>query len=194
MADLRGSSASCSKNHYVVLTRQDVGVLANPQSQSLFPFPFSVTAESLFMMGESEMVSAAMYPLTPTSSLSSAAMSDVGGPIEEISSKDALATALHVIRTERDALTQLENLYKSDAIAQEGFATSVNAITTSICSGGKVVVIGVGKSGKIGQKVVATMNSFGIRSAFLHPTEALHGDLGMIGEASILVTPGRSKS
>lgn len=130
------------------------------------------------------MASAAMYqlPLTPTSPLSSAAMSDAGGPIEEISSKDALATALHVIRTERDALIQLEGLYVSNHVAQEGLASSVNAITTSVCSGGKLVVVGVGKSGKIGQKVVATMNSFGIRSAFLHPTEALHGDLGMIGE------------
>lgn len=143
-------------------------------------------------MAESKMVSTNMYqlPLTPTSPLSSAAMSDAGGPIEEISSKDALATALHVIRTERDALTQLEGLYGSDDIAQEALANSVNAITKSICSGGKLVVVGVGKSGKIGQKVVATMNSFGIRSAFLHPTEALHGDLGTLGEVSILLIPG----
>ncbi len=147
-------------------------------------------------MGESKMASAAMYqlPLTPTSPLSSAAMSDAGGPIEEISSKDALATALHVIRTERHALTQLESLYESDVIAQEGLANSVNAITTSICSGGKLVIIGVGKSGKIGQKVVATMNSFGIRSAFLHPTEALHGDLGIIGGVSILDIPREPRS
>lgn len=134
-------------------------------------------------MAEPGMASTAMFqlPLTPTSPLSSAAMSDAGGPIEELSSKDALATALHVIRTERDALTQLESLYESDGIAQKGLANSVDAISTSISSGGKLVVVGVGKSGKLGQKVVATMNSFGIRSAFLHPTEALHGDLGMIG-------------
>ena len=128
-------------------------------------------------------------PLTPTSPLSPATLSDAGGPIEEISSKDALATAINVIRTERDALTQLEILYASDDIAQQGLTNSVEAISTSICSGGKLVVIGVGKSGKIGQKVVATMNSFGIRSAFLHPTEALHGDLGMIGEVNILIIP-----
>ena len=136
------------------------------------------------------MASTAMYqlPLTPTSPLSPAAMSDAGGPIDEVSSKDTLATALHVIRTERDALTRLESLYESDHVAQEGLANSVNAITTSICSGGKLVVIGVGKSGKIGQKVVATMNSFGIRSAFLHPTEALHGDLGMIGAVRVVIT------
>ena len=140
------------------------------------------------MMGESEVAPTMLYqlPPTPTSPLSSAATSDAGGIVEEISTKDALATALHLIRTERDALTQLEILYESNDIAQEGLANSVNAITTSICSGGKLVVVGVGKSGKIGQKVVATMNSFGIRSAFLHPTEALHGDLGMIGGVRIL--------
>ena len=138
-------------------------------------------------MAESEVASTAMFqlPLTPTSPLSSAAMSDAGGSVDEISNKDALATALHVIKTERDALTKLEGLYESDAVAQEGFTNSVDAISTSISSGGKLVVIGVGKSGKIGQKVVATMNSFGIRSAFLHPTEALHGDLGMIREVSV---------
>ena len=147
------------------------------------------------MMGESKMASTAMcqLPITPTSPLSSAAMSDAGGPIEEISNKDALATALHVIRTERDALTQLEGLYEADEIAQDGFTSAVDAISTSINSGGKLVVVGVGKSGKIGQKVVATMNSFGIRSAFLHPTEALHGDLGMIGEVNVLHTHTRSR-
>ena len=148
------------------------------------------------MMAESKVAPTTMYPqlLTPTSPLSSAAMSDAGGSIEELSSKDALATALHVIRTERDALTQLEGLYESDEIAQEGFASSVDAISTSINSGGKVVVVGVGKSGKIGQKVVATMNSFGIRSAFLHPTEALHGDLGMIGDVYFLFIIMRLRS
>ena len=136
------------------------------------------------------MASTAMYqlPLTPTSPLSPAFISDAGGSTGDIDSKDALGTALHVIRTERDALTRLESLYESDDVAREGFAKSVNAITASISSGGKLVVAGIGKSGKIGQKVVATMNSLGIRSAFLHPTEALHGDLGMIGEVRVLVS------
>ena len=111
--------------------------------------------------------------------------------MEDLGGKDTLATALHVIRTERDALTRLESLYESDGIAQEGFAKSVNAITASISTGGKLVIVGVGKSGKIGHKVVATMNSFGNRSAYHHPTEALHGDWGMIGEVSVLVTSRR---
>jgi len=47
---------------------------------------------------------------------------------------------------------------------------------------GKLVVIGVGKSGHIGSKIAATFASTGTSSFFLHPAEAMHGDLGMIGE------------
>ena len=111
-------------------------------------------------------------------------MSDAGTPLEEPNNTCALHAALHVIRTERDALTALEDLYETDNVAQEGLNTAVNVISKSVGCGGKVVVSGVGKSGKIGKKVVATMNSFGIKSVFLHPTEALHGDLGIIGDVS----------
>ena len=47
---------------------------------------------------------------------------------------------------------------------------------------GKVIVTGVGKSGLIGSKIAATLASTGTPSFFIHPTEALHGDLGMIGK------------
>lgn len=93
----------------------------------------------------------------------------------------AISTVIHVISTERTALAHLERLYETDSVAQEGFINAVSRISKSILNGGKLVVSGVGKSGKIGGKIVATMNSFGIRSAFLHPTEALHGDLGVVG-------------
>ena len=111
-------------------------------------------------------------------------MSDAGTPLEEPNNTGALAAALHVIRTERDALTALEDLYETDNVAQEGLNNAVNVISKSVSCGGKIVVSGVGKSGKIGKKVVATMNSFGIKSVFLHPTEALHGDLGIMGDVS----------
>ena len=81
-------------------------------------------------------------------------------------------------------MTALEDLYETDNVAQEGLNNAVNVISKSVSCGGKIVVSGVGKSGKIGKKVVATMNSFGIKSVFLHPTEALHGDLGIIGSVS----------
>jgi arabinose-5-phosphate isomerase len=48
---------------------------------------------------------------------------------------------------------------------------------------GKLVVIGIGKSGHIGAKIAATLASTGTASFFLHPSEAMHGDLGMIGKS-----------
>ena len=111
-------------------------------------------------------------PLTPP---------EIGDGIDVAANEEAIRTALHAISTERDALTYLGDLYRSDPVAQDGFTSAVHAILRSITHHGKVVVCGVGKSGKIAEKVVATMNSFGIRSTFLHPTEALHGDLGVIG-------------
>lgn len=52
---------------------------------------------------------------------------------------------------------------------------------------GKVVVSGMGKSGHIARKISATMSSVGIPSFFLHPAEALHGDLGMLSEKDIII-------
>lgn len=93
---------------------------------------------------------------------------------------NAIKLALHVISTERLALEHLEALYQNDEIAQQGMSNSIAQITQTCENHGKVVVCGVGKSGKIGQKLEATFNSLGIHSTFLHPTEALHGDLGVI--------------
>jgi arabinose-5-phosphate isomerase len=55
------------------------------------------------------------------------------------------------------------------------------AVETILACRGKLVITGVGKSGLIGAKIAATFASTGTPSFFLHPTEALHGDLGMIG-------------
>jgi arabinose-5-phosphate isomerase len=52
---------------------------------------------------------------------------------------------------------------------------------------GKLIVTGVGKSGLIGAKMAATFASTGTPSFFLHPTEALHGDLGMMGEGDVVL-------
>ncbi|KAI9795985.1 MAG: hypothetical protein M1833_006561 [Piccolia ochrophora] len=103
-------------------------------------------------------------------------------PISEDDPEDenVLSTAVHVLSTEATALSKLARLYQTDAAARKGFSEAVKAIAHSYQSGGKVVISGVGKSGKICHKLVATMNSLGILCMFLHPTEALHGDLGMI--------------
>ncbi len=66
----------------------------------------------------------------------------------------------------------------------ESFDAAVNSI---YAIKGKLVIIGVGKSGLVGAKIAATMASTGTPSFFIHPTEAMHGDLGMIGkEDSVL--------
>jgi arabinose-5-phosphate isomerase len=54
-------------------------------------------------------------------------------------------------------------------------------------SSGRVIVGGIGKSGIIGRKVVATLNSTGTRSLFLHPVEAMHGDLGMVSQDDVFL-------
>jgi arabinose-5-phosphate isomerase len=52
---------------------------------------------------------------------------------------------------------------------------------------GKLIITGVGKSGLVGSKIAATLASTGTSSFFLHPTEAMHGDLGMIGKEDIVL-------
>jgi len=53
--------------------------------------------------------------------------------------------------------------------------------------GGKIVLSGVGKSGHIGQKIAATLASTGSPTVFMHPVEALHGDLGILQKKDILI-------
>lgn len=95
--------------------------------------------------------------------------------------------ALHVVSTERDALTHLETLYASSTRAQASLSESISLILASQSQHGKVVFTGVGKSGWIAQKLVATFNSLGIVAVFLHPTEALHGDLGIIRPHDVVI-------
>ena len=63
----------------------------------------------------------------------------------------------------------------------------VNAVELILNTKGRVVVTGVGKSGIIGRKISATLSSTGTPSFFLHPVEALHGDLGMVTPEDILL-------
>jgi arabinose-5-phosphate isomerase len=83
----------------------------------------------------------------------------------------SLDTAKRVLRIEAEALTELLN--RLDA----SFARAVELL---LACKGRVVVIGMGKSGLIGRKIAATFSSTGTPSVFLHPAEAVHGDLGML--------------
>ncbi len=63
----------------------------------------------------------------------------------------------------------------------------VKLVEMIYASNGRVIVSGIGKSGIIGRKIVATLNSTGTRSLFLHPVEAMHGDLGMVSSDDIFL-------
>ncbi|MDF2432236.1 MAG: arabinose-5-phosphate isomerase [Mucilaginibacter sp.] len=79
---------------------------------------------------------------------------------------------------------EIESLrYVADSIDDE-FTEVVNAILNT---SGKLIVIGIGKSGIIGKKIAATLASTGTPSFFLHPGEAFHGDLGMVSPNDIVI-------
>lgn len=72
---------------------------------------------------------------------------------------------------------------KEITAAAEHLSTEIDAAVELIYNTkGKLIITGVGKSGLVGAKIAATFASTGTSSFFLHPTEAMHGDLGMIGK------------
>lgn len=101
---------------------------------------------------------------------------------QKVDNSSRLAAAVHVLATEAAALQSVTQLYATSPDARTGFDHAVDAIvrTQTTYPPGKLVVIGVGKSGHIGRKLVATFNSLAVPASFMHPTEALHGDLGHI--------------
>ncbi|KAF3058076.1 Arabinose 5-phosphate isomerase KdsD [Daldinia childiae] len=101
--------------------------------------------------------------------------------------KQRISGAVHVSKPEATALRSLTHLYRTNTTAIEGFSAAVGAITKHEGERGKLVIIGVGKSGHISKKLVATFNSLGVHATFLHPTEALHGDLGKIGKNDVVL-------
>ena len=91
---------------------------------------------------------------------------------------EILDTAREVLRLEG-----VELLRHVDLIGSE----IERAVSLILACKGKVIVTGVGKSGHIGVKIAATLASTGTPSFFVHPTEALHGDLGMIGKDDMVL-------
>jgi arabinose-5-phosphate isomerase len=96
---------------------------------------------------------------------------------------DILSDAKYVFEKEVTAI----NLVK-DAL-DESFVRIVELISS--CKG-KVILTGMGKSGHVSRKIAATMSSLGTSSFFLHPAEALHGDLGMISSNDIVIAISNS--
>lgn len=130
-------------------------------------------------------------PLTPSATRPATPIDDFcldDGPFakgfveENTQVNERISGAIHVLNTEATSLRILTTLYETDPIIGAGFNSAIEAITRHKGQKGKVVVIGVGKSGHISKKLVASFNSLGVRAVYVHPTEALHGDLGEIGK------------
>lgn len=101
---------------------------------------------------------------------------------------DYMQIAQEVLEIESQALLQAQNRLDSQELS---------AIVETIAnSKGKLIVCGVGKSGLIGKKISATLSSTGTPSIFLHPTEAMHGDMGVIQKDDVILAisySGRSE-
>ena len=93
-----------------------------------------------------------------------------------------LASALRTLKLESEGLAALKR--ELDGSLGDNFRKAVNVLKVAE---GRVIVSGIGKSGHIGQKVAATFASTGTPSFFVHPSEAAHGDLGMIRPEDVIL-------
>lgn len=94
---------------------------------------------------------------------------------------------VQVLKTEADAL-----LKAADRLTEQKAQALVGIFELLAGTGGSLIISGVGKSGHIATKIAATFSSLGLPSFFLHPTEAMHGDLGRVTNKDALVLISKS--
>lgn len=104
------------------------------------------------------------------------------------SQKEIILNGKRVITIERNAVAELEKRFKDERFKKN----FVNAVETIYRCKGKVIVTGIGKSGIIAQKIVATFNSTGTYSIFLHTADSLHGDLGVVRKEDVALIISKS--
>lgn len=92
-------------------------------------------------------------------------------------------TAINTIQIEAKAIASLTESINEDF---------VNAVQIIASSKGRLIVTGIGKSAIVGQKIVATLNSTGTPSIFMHAADAIHGDLGMIQDDDVVLCLSKS--
>jgi len=95
-----------------------------------------------------------------------------------MSAEDTIAVGRRVLETEAEALSRL-------AAGLDG--AFAQAVETLFAAQGRIVCTGMGKSGHVARKIAATLASTGSAAMFVHPSEASHGDLGMIGAGDVIL-------
>jgi D-arabinose 5-phosphate isomerase GutQ len=107
----------------------------------------------------------------------------VATQIPPLAVQNATNSVQNTLRFENDAVSNLSSQYQNDEYSISNIIQSIFIMYNSVvANNGKIVITGVGKSYKLGLKLVATLNSLSIHASGLHPTDALHGDLGMINQ------------
>jgi arabinose-5-phosphate isomerase len=94
-----------------------------------------------------------------------------------------------LVSAKKTILSESESIAKLTQFLDDNF---VNAVEIIYESKGRLVVTGIGKSAIIAQKIVATLNSTGTPSLFLHASEAIHGDLGMLQPSDVVICISKS--
>lgn len=96
----------------------------------------------------------------------------------------------HLVRGRQVFVDEIEALKGVTDRLDDNFVQAVESMSAALDSGHKIIVVGVGKSGNIGQKIVATLNSTGAPTVLLDSQNALHGDLGIVcdGDACIAMS------
>ena len=98
-------------------------------------------------------------------------------------SAEILSIAREVLQIEAEGILHLQDRL------DESFARAVQWV---FAARGRVIVTGIGKSGIVGRKIVATLNSTGTPALFIHPVEAMHGDLGMVRSGDVALALSNS--
>jgi arabinose-5-phosphate isomerase len=102
---------------------------------------------------------------------------------QDLTDDELLDVGRGVLEAERDAV---------DGVASRLGSSFVAAVRAILESPGAVVVCGLGKSGLVSRKIAATLASTGTRAIFLHPADAAHGDIGMVGPGDVVVAVSKS--
>jgi arabinose-5-phosphate isomerase len=93
----------------------------------------------------------------------------------------------HLAQARRVFDIELAALKAVRAQLGDSFAAAVEAVVTCLRQRGKIVVVGIGKSGAVGQKIAATLTSTGSTSVVLNSVDALHGDLGIVSDGDLIL-------
>lgn len=100
---------------------------------------------------------------------------------------DVIAAVTQTLRLEAQAIEACAHRIESDPKQSQSFVRAIDIFRKALDAGGKIAIVGLGKSGKVAQKIAATLSSTGSPSIHLHPTEALHGDIGLLSSSDAVL-------